>query len=316
MDWIHCNICYSQPGEDGKQYLLTSCGHIYCTICYKENCLDGVCKKCKSKCNEIKLTHQMKPDVQMYFTEPIDMIKRQIKTLLECLYAADKGCKKLQKAADESLGIICKGFGDLSAAIDKLIKQQQADFMKLQKVSDFQRGHRATFTQMNKEKSTNFNKLMTQYKMKCMEIDELKKENAKLKELLQQYRTQIETIKARFSPNNSNLSPRSLSPMNTPTVTSGRVTLRRRSPDESNSPAYGDQMQIANSGIEELSLRGSTNVTSPTFPHSSTFLSPPQSYSNSPTPQEEFVSPPQRQQYREYSHMPQSPITFTPGRGR
>ena len=31
-DWVHCNVCFRQPG-DGKKFLLTSCGHIYCDKC-------------------------------------------------------------------------------------------------------------------------------------------------------------------------------------------------------------------------------------------------------------------------------------------
>ena len=31
-DWVHCNICFHQPG-DGCKFSLTSCGHIFCDKC-------------------------------------------------------------------------------------------------------------------------------------------------------------------------------------------------------------------------------------------------------------------------------------------
>ena len=33
-DWLHCNICFRQPG-DGVGFSLTNCGHVYCDKCVK-----------------------------------------------------------------------------------------------------------------------------------------------------------------------------------------------------------------------------------------------------------------------------------------
>ena len=33
MDWVHCNMCFVQPGASNKKFLLTSCGHVFCTDC-------------------------------------------------------------------------------------------------------------------------------------------------------------------------------------------------------------------------------------------------------------------------------------------
>jgi len=31
-DWVHCNLCFKQPGGERK-FSLTNCGHIYCEEC-------------------------------------------------------------------------------------------------------------------------------------------------------------------------------------------------------------------------------------------------------------------------------------------
>lgn len=31
-DWVHCNLCYCQPGQ-AKQFFLTNCGHTLCSDC-------------------------------------------------------------------------------------------------------------------------------------------------------------------------------------------------------------------------------------------------------------------------------------------
>ncbi|MPC24822.1 hypothetical protein E2C01_017917 [Portunus trituberculatus] len=34
MDWINCNLCCRQPGDDRERtFTLSSCGHIFCDLC-------------------------------------------------------------------------------------------------------------------------------------------------------------------------------------------------------------------------------------------------------------------------------------------
>ncbi|XP_076331170.1 E3 ubiquitin-protein ligase RNF212B-like isoform X1 [Tachypleus tridentatus] len=73
-DWIHCNSCYNLP-KSGKNFSLTNCGHIYCSDClYK--CAGDRCIVCGSPCRSIQLSSEMKPDLQMYFLDPLIQLKR------------------------------------------------------------------------------------------------------------------------------------------------------------------------------------------------------------------------------------------------
>ncbi|PFX32291.1 RING finger protein C14orf164 [Stylophora pistillata] len=81
-DWVHCNSCYIRPGG-GKLFSLTNCGHIYCADCLKAN--PDQCTICKRACNSIALSSQMKPEVEMYFTNPIDLSKKYYTQLSQVL---------------------------------------------------------------------------------------------------------------------------------------------------------------------------------------------------------------------------------------
>ena len=37
MDWINCNSCCRQPGDEReRKFMLTNCGHIFCDICLSQ----------------------------------------------------------------------------------------------------------------------------------------------------------------------------------------------------------------------------------------------------------------------------------------
>ncbi|XP_073233585.1 probable E3 SUMO-protein ligase RNF212 [Porites lutea] len=72
-DWVHCNNCFVRPGG-GKRFSLTNCGHVYCEDCVRAN--PDHCFLCKRTCNSILLSSQMKPEVEMYFTDPAVLSKK------------------------------------------------------------------------------------------------------------------------------------------------------------------------------------------------------------------------------------------------
>lgn len=76
MDWIHCNACIRQPSsEKGRKFLLTSCGHIYCNNCVEAG-TKPACRVCNTACTTIQLTSQMAPNIQHYFSDPEDLMRK------------------------------------------------------------------------------------------------------------------------------------------------------------------------------------------------------------------------------------------------
>jgi len=82
-DWVHCNGCYTCPPSKDVKFLLTSCGHILCTNCYKQPGLP--CTMCKAKCMVTPLKPNMPPDVQQFFMDPVDVAVKLHKQLLKVL---------------------------------------------------------------------------------------------------------------------------------------------------------------------------------------------------------------------------------------
>lgn len=81
MDWIHCNSCYLLPTlSNGRKFVLTSCGHVYCENCVKS---DGTkkCLICGNTFTMIPLTSELNADIQEYFRTPEDMLKRALQVL-------------------------------------------------------------------------------------------------------------------------------------------------------------------------------------------------------------------------------------------
>ncbi|CAB3368603.1 Hypothetical predicted protein [Cloeon dipterum] len=86
MDWIHCNNCSRQPSQDkGLRFQLTSCGHIFCSQCV-ESSTNPACKVCGSKCNCLPLSSNMPPEIQSYFSDPEETIRKALQ-----IYAFQKG---------------------------------------------------------------------------------------------------------------------------------------------------------------------------------------------------------------------------------
>lgn len=78
-DWVHCNHCFHQPG-DGRGFYLTSCGHIFCEQCRKK-ATESKCEMCSAKCTTLPLTSKMKPEVDIFFTDPCEIARKHTKEL-------------------------------------------------------------------------------------------------------------------------------------------------------------------------------------------------------------------------------------------
>ncbi|XP_042880162.1 probable E3 SUMO-protein ligase RNF212 isoform X2 [Penaeus japonicus] len=78
MDWINCNSCCRQPGDEKERsFMLTSCGHIFCDVCLAQGESRVKCFTCSTRCQFIHLSSKMKPDAEIFFLEPGELLKRQ-----------------------------------------------------------------------------------------------------------------------------------------------------------------------------------------------------------------------------------------------
>ncbi|XP_072169279.1 probable E3 SUMO-protein ligase RNF212 [Diadema setosum] len=84
MDWVHCNTCFRQPAGSGPKFALTNCGHIYCSDCVGAGTKEK-CRMCGNSCTTMTLSSQMKPDVELFFTDPAEIVKKQQKQLITVL---------------------------------------------------------------------------------------------------------------------------------------------------------------------------------------------------------------------------------------
>ncbi|XP_026319309.1 probable E3 SUMO-protein ligase RNF212 [Hyposmocoma kahamanoa] len=80
MDWIHCNKCFAQL-EPGITLHLTSCGHMFCNNCLDNGVKESTCLVCRAPCSIMKLVPDMNSEIQDYFTEPEEIIKKSCEVL-------------------------------------------------------------------------------------------------------------------------------------------------------------------------------------------------------------------------------------------
>ncbi|XP_071525633.1 uncharacterized protein vilya isoform X2 [Panulirus ornatus] len=60
MDWINCNSCCRQPGDESERtFALTSCGHIFCDLCLAQAESRFKCSACSSQCQLIQLSSKL-----------------------------------------------------------------------------------------------------------------------------------------------------------------------------------------------------------------------------------------------------------------
>ncbi|XP_071038155.1 probable E3 SUMO-protein ligase RNF212 isoform X3 [Parasteatoda tepidariorum] len=120
-----------------KSFFLTSCGHIYCRDC-EENCARGQCKLCGNQCTTIILSSMMKPDVQVYFTDPDELLKKKVKEVQQVsefqknhrarLVAHQRKQLKKFKTIREDFRNLIKNLKELDNERKKLL--QENDVMK------------------------------------------------------------------------------------------------------------------------------------------------------------------------------------------
>ncbi|XP_056097114.1 RING finger protein 212B-like isoform X1 [Rhinichthys klamathensis goyatoka] len=71
MNWFHCNNCFVR---EGKKFVVSSCGHIFC-----ENCVNTrQCRVCHANCNYLHISDQMKPQEKMFFKDPVKLIQTRL----------------------------------------------------------------------------------------------------------------------------------------------------------------------------------------------------------------------------------------------
>ncbi|XP_033625596.1 RING finger protein 212B-like [Asterias rubens] len=83
-DWVHCNTCFHRPGVDPRKFYLTSCGHIFCSECLNEK-TTLQCPVCGNQCTIISLSEKLKPEVEIFFQEPVNILRKQQKQLVQVL---------------------------------------------------------------------------------------------------------------------------------------------------------------------------------------------------------------------------------------
>ncbi|XP_043078422.1 RING finger protein 212B-like [Puntigrus tetrazona] len=76
MNWFHCNNCYVR---EGKKFVVSSCGHIFC-----ENCVNtSQCRVCHANCNYLHISDQMKPQEKMFFKDPVKLVQTRLEHIAQ-----------------------------------------------------------------------------------------------------------------------------------------------------------------------------------------------------------------------------------------
>ncbi|XP_071957382.1 E3 ubiquitin-protein ligase RNF212B-like [Antedon mediterranea] len=84
-DWVHCNHCFNRPGATDLRFFLTNCAHIFCQVCIGKVTSTNKCRKCEKDCTVIPLTSQLKPEVQIFFQDPCDILRKHHKQMIQIL---------------------------------------------------------------------------------------------------------------------------------------------------------------------------------------------------------------------------------------
>jgi len=81
--WIHCNLCLkvSHRSSTPLRLMMTSCGKVVCETCVPK-LGQQLCNSCQGPCNKIiPLSRSAPKDVQDFFSDPIEQLKKVFKIL-------------------------------------------------------------------------------------------------------------------------------------------------------------------------------------------------------------------------------------------
>ncbi|XP_065217610.1 zip homologous protein 2-like isoform X2 [Planococcus citri] len=147
-DWIHCNMCFIQPREGDSNFILTSCGHVFCSTC--ENKDSGVeCKICKTSCSVIKLRGDVLPNVKEYFEEPMVIAEKLLKAIkfqkghrMNLFKAYSRNGEKYQKAKTHI------------QKLESHIRKMESHIQKLEKKVEYYENYRSPGAASNSDQFT------------------------------------------------------------------------------------------------------------------------------------------------------------------
>ena len=96
-DWIHCNRCtilLKDAKSIGLVFYLTNCGHILCAKC-KSTISSNTCPVCQAVCNTVELNARIGPEIQVFFSEPAQLLKKHQKAELQVIEFQSQHIKRL-----------------------------------------------------------------------------------------------------------------------------------------------------------------------------------------------------------------------------
>ena len=96
-DWIHCNRCtilLKDAKSIGLVFYLTNCGHILCARC-RTAISSNSCPVCQVVCNTVELNARIGPEIQVFFSEPAQLLKKHQKSELQVVEFQTQHIKRL-----------------------------------------------------------------------------------------------------------------------------------------------------------------------------------------------------------------------------
>ena len=135
-DWIHCNCCTTllkDAKNSGLVFFLTNCGHILCAKC-KSIISANTCPICQAVCNTLELNARIGPEIQVFFSEPVQMLKKHHKTEIQVLEFQVQQMKRLLSSLQQDrarMDAERRKLQEQTAEYDLKNRQQQEDNRKL-----------------------------------------------------------------------------------------------------------------------------------------------------------------------------------------
>ena len=96
-DWIHCNRCFvllKDAKSSGLAFYLTNCGHILCAKC-RSTLSTEHCPVCQASCNTVELNARIGPDIQLFFSDPAQLLRKNHKSELQVVEFQSQHIKRL-----------------------------------------------------------------------------------------------------------------------------------------------------------------------------------------------------------------------------